>query len=82
MLDGKVSRDDCWSMRITLAVAAAALVAFGLWLIAAGFLDAGPPASSGPQIATRPRATAGPIALGMALLAGGGLGFVMLLRRQ
>ena len=69
-------------MRITLTVAAAGLVALGLWLIAAGFLDAGPPASSGPQIATKPRDTAGPIALGMALLAGGGLGFVMLLRRR
>ena len=69
-------------MRITLAVAAAAFVALGLWLIAAGFLDAGARSSSGPQIATRPRATAGPIALGVALLAGGGLGFIMLLRRR
>jgi hypothetical protein len=69
-------------MRITLAVAAVALVALGLWLIAAGFLDADQPASSGPQIATAPRATAGPIALGTALLAGGGLVFVMLLRRR
>lgn len=70
-------------MRITLAVAAAALVALGLWLIATGFMVAGPPAtSSGSQVAATPRATAGPVALGAALLAGGGLFFVLLLRRR
>lgn len=70
------------SMRIALAIFAAVLVGLGLWLIAQGFMFAGPPATSaGSQIAAPPRATAGPIALGLALLAGGGLFFVMLLRK-
>jgi len=70
-------------MRITLAAFGALLVALGLWLIATGFMFAGPPATnSGPQISAAPQTKAGPIALGTALLAGGGLVFIMLLRRQ
>ncbi len=70
-------------MRLVLALMAAALLALGAWLISVGFLPSGPPEiRTGSQIATAPQATAGPVALGVALLAGGGLLFVMLLRRR
>ena len=70
-------------MRLTLAIMATLLVALGLWLIAVGFMPTGPAvASSGSQIAAKSQTTAGPVALGLALLAGGGLFFVMLLRRR
>ena len=70
-------------MRTALALIAAGLVALGLWLIATGFM----PAEAGmvnkdAQIAAAPAPTAGPVALGVALLAGGGLFFVLLLRRR
>ena len=69
-------------MRITLAIVASALLLLGLWLIAYGFMFAGPAVeTSGSQIAATQRPTAGPIGLGLALLAGGGLFFIMLLRR-
>lgn len=70
-------------MRITLTVVAAGLVVLGLWLIASGFTSEGSTATnSGPQIAATPQTTAGPVVLGMALLAGGALFFVLLLRRR
>ncbi len=70
-------------MRITLALVASGLVALGLWLIAAGFMPAEPGVvTSNAQMAAAPRATAGPVAIGVALLAGGGLFFVLLLRRR
>ena len=70
-------------MRIALTTIAAALIALGLWLIAAGFTasDAPVPGSSS-QFVAKPQTTAGPIALGLALLVGGGVFFVMLLRRR
>ncbi len=70
-------------MRLALAIFATALVALGLWLIASGFTPtAVNPTDLNPQIATAPRTTAGPIAVGTALLAGGGLFFILLLRRR
>jgi hypothetical protein len=58
-------------MRIAIAIVAAGLVALGIWLIASGFMTAGPPAGvTGPQIGAAPRTTAGPIAIGTALLIG------------
>ncbi len=70
-------------MRVILSIVASALVMLGFWMIASGFLPSGPAVpSSGSQIATAPQITAGPIALGLALLAGGGLFFIMLLRRR
>ena len=70
-------------MRITLVIVATVMVALGLWLISSGFLlPAAQPSSSGPRITAAPRQTAGPVALGTALLAGGGLFFVLLLRKR
>jgi hypothetical protein len=70
-------------MRITLTVVAGGLVALGLWLIATGFMsDGSSVTTSGAQIAATPRTAAGPVVLGTALLAGGALFFVMLLRRR
>jgi hypothetical protein len=70
-------------MRFTLAIVAAVLVALGLWLISSGFLfPESRQSTSGPQVTATTRATAGPVALGMALLAGGGLFFILLLRKR
>ena len=70
-------------MRVALGIFATLLVILGFWLIASGFLPTdSPPASPGPQLTARPRATLGPIAMGSALLAGGGLFFILLLRRR
>ncbi|MEO5718562.1 MAG: hypothetical protein ABIR29_08330, partial [Chthoniobacterales bacterium] len=69
-------------MRIVLALLATVLVLLGLWLMAAGFMPAA--ASAGPagtQISAPTASTAGPIMLGLALLAGGVLFFVLILRR-
>ena len=73
----------CCGMRITLALIASGLVALGLWLIATGFMPAEAGAvNSNAQMSAAPAPTAGPVALGVALLAGGGLFFVLLLRRR
>lgn len=70
-------------MRITLAIVAAALVALGLWMIYVGFVPTKLEAPAGAsQISARPQSTAGPLVLGTALLGGGGLLFVLLLRRR
>ena len=70
-------------MRITLALIASGMVALGLWLIAAGFMPANPGVvTSNAQMAAAPAPTAGPVAIGVALLAGGGLFFLLLLRRR
>ena len=70
-------------MRMALALIAAGLVALGLWLIAAGFMPPEPGmVNKDAQIAAAPAPTVGPVALGVALLAGGGLFFVLLLRRR
>jgi hypothetical protein len=70
-------------MRIALMFVATGLVALGLWLMASGFVVTGPAeGATDVQIAAPSHPTAGPIALGLALLAGGGLLFIMLLRRR
>lgn len=70
-------------MRIVVASAAALLLGLGLWLISIGFLPAGPPeVQTGSQIAATPQTTVGPVALGLALLVGGGLLFLLALRRR
>ena len=70
-------------MRITLVIVATVMVALGLWLISSGFLfPESLPSTSGPRVTAIPRTTAGPVALGTALLAGGGLFFILLLRKR
>ena len=70
-------------MRITLALIASALVALGLWLIATGFMPAEPGVvNRNAQMTAAPAPALGPVALGVALLGGGGLFFVLLLRRR
>jgi hypothetical protein len=59
------------------------MVALGLWLMTKGFMPAEPAiATSASQVAAAQQKTAGPIAIGLALLAGGGLLFILLLRRR
>ncbi|CAN5138409.1 hypothetical protein BH20VER2_BH20VER2_01540 [soil metagenome] len=70
-------------MRIGLALVATLLVALGLWMIFNGFLHSGPPVdATGARLSATPRNTAGPIAIGTALLIGGGMFFLLLLRRR
>jgi len=70
-------------MRLTLVLFATALVALGFWLLATGLIADGPlPTTVTPQLAAPPQTTAGPIALGLALLVGGGFLFVLVLRRR
>ncbi len=70
-------------IRVGLTVAAAGLIFLGLWLIAAGFVDPAPPAPSAPpQAIAAPRQTSNPIVLGTALLAGGVVFFILILRRK
>lgn len=69
-------------MRITLSVVAVGLVVFGLWLIASGFTSEGSARKiNNLEIRAASHTTAGPVVLGTALLAGGTLFFVLLLRR-
>ena len=70
-------------MRIALTLVATIFVALGLWLIASGFMLVGAgEVASGSQVTAPPQPTAGPVAVGLALLVGGALFFVMLLRRR
>ncbi|MBA3273375.1 MAG: hypothetical protein H0T11_05820 [Chthoniobacterales bacterium] len=70
-------------MRLTLAIVAAALVALGLWLLSSGLMPKNSGRSTpGLQMSAAPQRSAGPVVLGTALLAGGGLFFIMLLRRR
>jgi hypothetical protein len=69
-------------MRISLASVATLMVALGLWLMTKGFMPGKAPSTApAPQITAAQQTTAGPIALGVALLAGGGLLFILLLRK-
>lgn len=70
-------------MRITVSILAAGLVILGLWLIASGFMSEGSVGkANGFEIRSASQTTAGPVVVGMALLAGGTLFFVLLLRRR
>lgn len=70
-------------MRIALTIVATGLVVLGFWLMASGSMGVGSDVvTGGPQIAAAPRTTVGPIAVGLAMLVGGGLFFIMLLRRR
>jgi len=70
-------------MRAILAIAAAGMIFLGLWLIAASFVDPAPPAPSAPpHVIASPRQASSPIVLGTALLAGGVVFFILILRRK
>ncbi len=70
-------------MRLFLALVATVFILLGLWLMATGFMPAATSAAlDGVQLSAPATSTAGPIMLGLALLAGGVLLFVMVLRRR
>lgn len=69
-------------MRVVLSIAAVGFTVLGLWLIASSFTESVPAsAAPGQVIAARPQ-TASPVMLGTALLAGGVISFVLILRRR
>ena len=78
-------------MRAILSIVALAVIALGLWLIASSFTDSAPapaapaasaaPAAPAPVLAA-PRQNASPVILGTALLAGGVVFFILILRRK
>ena len=64
-------------MRAILSIAALTVIALGLWLIASSFTAPAPA-----QVIAAPPQTASPVILGTALLAGGVVCFVLILRRR
>jgi hypothetical protein len=70
-------------IRVALCVAAIGLIFLGLWLIGSSFITT-TPTSPGPSpvVAVAPKNSANPVALGTALLAGGVVFLVMVLRRK
>ncbi|MEO6969282.1 MAG: hypothetical protein ABI217_00100 [Chthoniobacterales bacterium] len=69
-------------MRLFLALVATVFVLLGLWLMATGFMPAAASAApAGAQLSAPATSTAGPIMLGLALLAGG-VGFLFLVLRR
>ena len=66
-------------MRATLSIAAVAVIFLGLWLIASGFTESAPAPA---QVIAAPPQTASPVILGTALLAGGVVFFILILRRR
>ena len=70
-------------MRLVLALVATVFILLGLWLMATGFMPTATSAvPAGAQLSAPATSTAGPIMLGLALLAGGVLFFVLILRRN
>lgn len=70
-------------MRVVLLIVATACVLLGLWLVAAGFIPSDTASgASAAQLSAPSQNSAGPIMLGLSLLAGGVLFFVLILRRQ
>ena len=70
-------------MRIVLSIVAVGLVFLGLWLIASSSPEPKPELASPTQVIGAPRQTnASPVVLGTALLAGGVIFFVLILRRK
>ena len=70
-------------MRIVLSIVAVGLVFLGLWLIASSSPEPKPELASPSQVIAAPRQTnASPVVLGTALLAGGVIFFVLILRRK
>ncbi len=69
-------------MRIALSIAAGAAIFLGLWLIASGFTESAPETAPSSLVVSAPPQTATPIVLGTALLAGGVIFLVLILRRR
>ncbi len=70
-------------MRIVLSIVAVGLVFLGLWLIASSSPEPKPELASPTQVIGAPRQmNASPVVLGTALLAGGVVFFVLILRRK
>jgi hypothetical protein len=66
-----------------LCVIAIGLIFLGLWLIGSSFITTTPTSPAPSQVvAAAPQNTANPVGLGMALLAGGVVFLVMVLRRK
>ena len=68
--------------RAVLSIVAVGVIFLGLWLIASGFTDPTPTPAAPAQVITAPPQTASPFVLGTALLAGGVIFFVLILRRR
>ena len=69
-------------MRAILSIVAVAVIALGLWLIASSFTESAPAPTTPAQVIAAPSQTASPVILGTALLAGGVVCFVLILRRK
>lgn len=70
-------------MRIVLSIIAVGLVFLGLWLIASSSPEPKPELAAPSQVIGAPRQTnASPVVLGTALLVGGVIFFVLILRRK
>ena len=69
-------------MRAILSIAALVVIALGLWLIASSFTDSAPAPAAPAQVLAAPRQNASPVILGTALLAGGVVLFIVILRRK
>ncbi len=69
-------------MRAILSIVALTVIALGLWLIASSFTESAPAPTATGQVIAAPPQTGNPVILGTALLAGGVVCFVLILRRK
>ncbi len=70
-------------MRIALSIVAVGVIFLGLWLIASSSSDPKiEPGTSSPVITSQHQANPSPVVLGTALLVGGVIFFLMVLRRR
>ncbi len=69
-------------MRVSLCIIAAGVILLGLWLIASGFMPTALAPGAPAQVIATPRQTASPAVLGTALLGGGVVLFILILRRR
>jgi Na+/phosphate symporter len=69
-------------IRATLAIISIGLIFLGLWLISSGFMTSEPTSPAASQVIAAPQQKANPVGLGTALLAGGVVFLVVVLRRK
>ena len=69
-------------MRAILSIVAVAVIALGIWLIASSFTESAPAPAAPAQVLAAPRQNASPVILGTAMLAGGVVLFILILRRK